>query len=45
MKVRSRYERGRSYWYNIVSSIRRLDSVALDESQEITKEGIRNIYK
>ncbi|RGB40430.1 P-loop containing nucleoside triphosphate hydrolase protein, partial [Rhizophagus diaphanus] len=37
MKVRSRYERNSSYWYHVqtLSCVRNLDSVALDESQEI----------
>ncbi|RIA92504.1 P-loop containing nucleoside triphosphate hydrolase protein [Glomus cerebriforme] len=36
MKVRSRYERNGSYWYHVqsLSSIRGLDTVALDESYE-----------
>ncbi|POG73828.1 P-loop containing nucleoside triphosphate hydrolase protein, partial [Rhizophagus irregularis DAOM 181602=DAOM 197198] len=37
MKVRSRYERNSSYWYHVqtLSCVRNLDSVALDELQEI----------
>ncbi|GBC09587.1 hypothetical protein RclHR1_00090021 [Rhizophagus clarus] len=37
MKVRSRYERNSSYWCHVqsLSCVRNLDSVALDESQEI----------
>ncbi|RGB35364.1 P-loop containing nucleoside triphosphate hydrolase protein, partial [Rhizophagus diaphanus] len=37
MKVRSRYERSETYWHyvQILSSARGLDSIALDESQEI----------
>ncbi|CAB4388002.1 unnamed protein product [Rhizophagus irregularis] len=37
MQVRSRYERSESYWHYVqtLSSARGLDSIALDESQEI----------
>ncbi|CAB4483292.1 unnamed protein product [Rhizophagus irregularis] len=37
VKVRSRYERNGHYWYRVqtLSCVRNLDSVALDESQEI----------